>query len=119
MTATEQQREFTERVLHYSYQGQLTDKSMNEVTGLWQRMTIPRRVNEKSYAVTTADCLYPAEGGFSTLMYSGNSKSAAVAYKGKYRVFAMGFPFESIESAQGRSKLMASILNFLEQGAAK
>jgi hypothetical protein len=119
MTATEQQREFTERVLHYSYQGQLTDKSMNEVTGLWQRMTIPRRVNEKSYAVPTADCLYPAEGGFSTLMYSGNSKSAAVAYKGKYRVFAMGFPFESIESAQGRSKLMASILNFLEQGAAK
>jgi hypothetical protein len=47
-------------------------------------------------------------------MYSANSKCAAIAYKGSYRVFAMGFPFESIESAAGRSKLMASIINFLQ-----
>jgi hypothetical protein len=115
--ATAQQKEFIEKTLHYSYQGQLVDKKMNEVTGMWQRLTIPRTVNEKSYAVASADCLYPENGAFSALMYSGNSKSAAVAYKGRYRVFAMGFPFESIQSERGRATLMASILNFLNAGA--
>jgi hypothetical protein len=114
MTATEQQKEFTEKVLHYSFQSQLTGKKANEVTGLWQRLTIPRTVNEKSYAVPATDCLSPEGGAFCTLMYSGNSKCAAIAYKGSYRVFAMGFPFESIESAGSRSKLMASIINFLQ-----
>jgi hypothetical protein len=114
MTATEQQKEFTEKVLHYSFQSQLTGKKANEVTGLWQRLTIPRAVNEKSYAVPATDCLSPEGGAFCTLMYSGNSKCAAIAYKGSYRVFAMGFPFESIESAGSRSKLMASIINFLQ-----
>ena len=46
-----------------------------------------------------------------SLVFAGQY-SAGIAYKGNYRVFAMGFPFESIESETDRAIVMAAILKF-------
>ena len=68
--------------------------------------------NERSYAVTQPDCLTPLAPAFSVFSYLPGNQSAGVAFKGDYRTFVMGFPFESIESEDDRASIMASILKF-------
>ena len=40
------------------------------------------------------------------------SYSAGIAYKGKYRTFVLGFPFESIQGVKERARVMSAILGF-------
>ena len=72
-------------------------------------------LNHKTYAVESPDAVKPADkSGFTIMRYSENTKPAAVAVdKGAYRTVVAGFPFESIDSAEGRNLLMNDILNFL------
>jgi hypothetical protein len=114
MTATDAQREWTAGTLRYSCTGRLTDKNISEVDGMGMKLSVPRTVNERVYAVTTADCLLPVGDAFTAMVY-GNGESAATAYDGNYRVFAMGFPFECIEQESGRNTLMAAVLRFLQK----
>ncbi len=113
MNATDGQREFIAKELHFTLGGELTDKSVNEIDGLGMKLTIPRHVNEHIYSVPSADCLQPTSGAFTALVYGNGIGSAAIAYQGDCNTFAMGFPFESIESSSDRTTLMSSILNFL------
>ncbi len=48
MSGTQGNREFTEKILKYGYQGSLTDKSSNQIKGLGRTITIPRLPNESS-----------------------------------------------------------------------
>lgn len=115
MSSTQGNREFTEKVLKYGYQSSLVDKSANSITGLGRTLTIPRQLNEKAYAVPAPDCIVPLAPAFSVFLYNPGKQSAGIAYKGDYRTFSLGFPFESIESETDRATVMAAILGFFSE----
>ncbi|WP_455587474.1 golvesin C-terminal-like domain-containing protein [Bacteroides sp.] len=112
MSTSQGNREFTEKILKYGYQKSLQDDRSGQIKGLGRTLSIPRLPNEKAYAVTMPDCIVPVAPAFSVFTYSPGNQSAATAYKGNYRTFVMGFPFESIESETDRATVMAAILNF-------
>jgi len=69
--------------------------------------------NSISYFVESPDAIEPSgEGSFTICRYTENNLSAAVAYSGKYKTCAFGFPFETLESEKDRAGLMDSILTF-------
>lgn len=72
------------------------------------------RPNGDVYCVESPDAIIPAGDNAVTIMrYSENNLPAAVAAdKGRYKTCIMGFPFETIKSAQSRELLMKSILDF-------
>lgn len=112
MSNSQGNREFTEKILKYGFQGSLKDTRSGQITGLGRTLQIPRLPNEKAYAVTAPDCIVPVDSAFPVFVYRPGQYSAGIAYKGNYRVFAMGFPFESIESETDRAIVMAAILKF-------
>jgi hypothetical protein len=69
--------------------------------------------NSISYFVESPDAIEPiGEGSFTICRYAENNLSAAVAYAGKYKTCAFGFPFETLQSEKDRANLMESILLF-------
>lgn len=115
MSGTQGNREFTEKILKYGYQSSMTDKSSNRINGLGRTITIPRAPNETSYAVPAPDCIVPVDTAFPVFTYVPGNQSAGIAYKGNYRTFVLGFPFESIQSEADRTTIMAGILGFFTQ----
>ena len=115
MSGTQGNREFTEKILKYGYQNSMTDKSSNRINGLGRTITIPRTPNETSYAVPAPDCIVPVDTAFPVFTYVPGNQSAGIAYKGNYRTFVLGFPFESIQSEAYRATIMAGILGFFTQ----
>ena len=103
---------FTENVLKYSFAGSLGNSTSGEIYGANTRFSIPRTVNEQTYAVPSPDCLTPIVPAYSTFVYTPGNYSAGIAYKGAYRTFALGFPFESIQGVQERARVMSAILGF-------
>lgn len=114
MSASQGNREFTEKVLKYGYQSSLPDTRSGRISGLGLTLTIPRLPNEQAYAVTAPDIIVPVAPAFPVLAYLPENQSAGIAYKGNYRTFVLGFPFESIESEGNRAKVMAAVLGFFE-----
>lgn len=115
MSSTQGNREFTENTLKYGYQSSLTNKTSEKINGLGRTISIPRLPNENSYAVTSPDCIVPVGSAFSVFTYAPGNQSAGIAYKGNYRTFVLGFPFESIRSDADRASIMAGILGFFTQ----
>ena len=61
------------------------------------------------------DQLSPATGGEAVLSYFGGAGgTAAVAYAGQGRTFALGVPFESIEGVEDRTWLLEQVLAALQ-----
>ncbi|MEG0038749.1 MAG: xanthan lyase, partial [Bacteroides sp.] len=70
-------------------------------------------LNPQSYVVESPDAIEPADSQAATVMrYAENNLSAGIAYKGAYRTYVLGFPFESLRTATEREQLMRTILNF-------
>lgn len=113
MNANIQERSFTQEVLKYGYAYSILDKNISKLTGLGRNFIIPRYLNELYYAVTQPEVLIPMGEAFPALAYQELNHAAAVAYKGNYNTFVMGFPFESITTEEDRMAIMASILHFL------
>lgn len=105
---------FTENVLKYSFGGSMSSSASGEVYGANTRFTIPRTVNEQTYAVPAPDCLTPMAPAYSAFVYTSGNHSAGIAYKGAYRTFALGFPFESIRGVKERARVMSAILGFFD-----
>ena len=105
-------KHFTEHVLKYSLAYSIFNKDIQTISGLGPSFTIPRVVNEQTYAVTHPEVLNAEGEGFPVLVYPELKHAAAIAFDGSYKTFVMGFPFESINSQQSRAQLMASVLNF-------
>lgn len=112
MSSSQGNREFTEQILKYGYQSSLSDSRSDRVNGLGQTFILPRQVNEQSYAVSAPDVIVPVAPAFSVFSYLPGNQSAGIAYKGNYRTFVLGFPFESIESDTSRATVMAAVLRF-------
>ena len=84
------------------------------IQGSGLALTIPRTLNEATYAVTTPECLAPAQPAFAAMVYDEGNRCAAIAYPGEtYRTFVLGFPLESIHSEEMRAQVMAMVINFL------
>ncbi|MDX1701402.1 MAG: hypothetical protein R3250_12335, partial [Melioribacteraceae bacterium] len=69
-------------------------------------------LNDSIYNAEAPDALSPTDGSETLLRYKENFFSAAVGYKGKYRLIAFGFPFETIDSHEVRRKVMGGILKY-------
>lgn len=101
-------------VLHAKCEGYVADWSEQGVCGLNRVFDIPRWVNPEHYAVTRPEVLSPiSDKAFTPFVYEHSRFSASVAYEGSYRSVTLGFPFESIRSAQDRNLVMSSLLQFL------
>ena len=103
---------FTENILKYSFGGSMINSTSGEIYGANTRFSIPRTINEQTYAVPAPDCLTPIAPAYSAFVYNPGSYSAGIAYKGKYRTFVLGFPFESIQGVKERARVMSAILGF-------
>ena len=88
---------------------------LGEIFGTNIRFQIPRGANEQTYAVPTPDCILPAEQAFPVFCYTEGNQCAGVAYKGAYRTFVLGFPFECIVNADQRTHVMKAMLHFFEE----
>ena len=64
---------------------------------------------------STASSLHDTKLYFPVFTYAPGNQSAGIAYKGNYRTFVLGFPFESILSEADRAIVMAGILGFFTQ----
>lgn len=78
------------------------------------RYTFNQNLSEKTYRVESPDAIEPAnKDSHTVLRYTENNLSAGVAFSGAYKVYAMGVPFEVIQSEDKKDELMATILSFL------
>jgi hypothetical protein len=73
-------------------------------------------LNSDCYVVESPDAIEPAtKDAWTVMRYAQNNLSAAVAYKGNYRTYVMGVPFETICSPDDRAQLMKQILDFFQK----
>ncbi|MEG2149779.1 MAG: xanthan lyase [Bacteroidaceae bacterium] len=108
------EREFTKQILKYQFGSAMKDSYSAKIFGAGRHFEIPRALNEKQYAVTAPECILPIAPAFSAFVYTGENRSAGIVYKGDYRTFVLGFPFESITSETERAQVMASVLQFFK-----
>lgn len=101
-------------LLKFAPGGSLPAGGSGSITGTGIRFSIPRSANPESYAVPTPECLLPTDGSFAAFAYNDGNYAAGTAYRGNYRTFALGFPFESIRGAAERAHIMKAILGFFE-----
>lgn len=74
-----------------------------------------QKLNGDMYAVESPDSFFAADKnkGCTLMRYSENNLVAGIAYApGSYRTVVLGFPFETIDSADARTGLMRQVLNF-------
>ena len=72
--------------------------------------------NPKTYFVEAPDIITPADNSAVQICtYNDNKMGAGIAYKGKYKVCAFGFPFENIKEEDKRNELMKNILKFFTE----
>lgn len=120
-SSTKEDREFALNVLKFKW---LTDYA--SIDGFVHSVSSPFKFNSKVryntklsnkvYAVEAADVLVPSvKEAFTILRYTDNNKSAAVAYKGNYKVISVGFPLETILNESEFNRLMAQIINFYKE----
>lgn len=109
---TQDEREFTSYILHYGLKRNKRNDVNEFVIGLDNNISIQVEADKEIYQSLHSDRILPVGEGFIPMIYSDNG-GAAVAYNGSYRTFSMSFPFEIITSAEKRSQIMASIMNFL------
>lgn len=107
---------FCSQVLKYGYVRSLCENdSLSLIKGNRMSFCIPRKMNEKIYAVTKPDILTSYSTSLPLLRYN-NGGIAAIFYNGKdYRTCVMGFPFESITDEQARNSLMTLLLRIFEE----
>lgn len=109
------ERVFTSGVLKYTFGASLRDSYSGQIKGLDRNFAIERLPNEKTYAVPAPESLLPVAPAFAVFAYPDGNQSAGIAYRGNYRTFILGFPFESIPSEKDRAYIMSAILRFFSR----
>jgi len=68
------------------------------------------------YRVESPDAIEPAgEDAYRIYRYVSGNCSAGIAYKGSYSAVALGFPFETLLTAEQRTELISAIMKFFEK----
>lgn len=121
--ANDADRLFAEEVLHVTFGGNMSTRS-GEVYTTPSYFAPRGRVDvnfntalrEDIYCVESPEVLRPAGKGAATVMrYASNNQTAAAAYSGDYRCVVLGFPFETILSAEERDELMSVMLKYVDK----
>ena len=111
---------FAQKVLQYKWRtgmAAVTGKVKGVVSAQMPKLgqyEYHNTLNLESYIVESPDGIEPASAAASTIFrYSENNISAGIAYSGNgYKTCVLGFPFESIKTAEERTDLMQRILKF-------
>ena len=122
--AREEDKKFAMEVLKYKWRvGQAaTTGRVKCVTSPFPTLagdyTYYNELNETSYVVESPDAIEPAtKEAYTVMRYPENNLSAGVAYRGGYKTCVLGFPFESLRTAEERECLMNAILTFFDSNA--
>lgn len=105
------EQEFLSQLLHVKHTGTVREYN-STVTGLQQTVKVINTLNEHHYATIQSDVIQPMDDAFVAMQYA-DKQTAAVAYHGIVKTFAMGFPFECIENDTQKATVMRGILEFL------
>ncbi len=73
-----------------------------------------QKISSKVYDVWAPDAIRNIDGSKVILRYGENQFPAGIAFKKKYGVIAIGFPFETLETNTARDELMKAILDFFK-----
>ncbi len=119
--AVEEDKTFATEVLKYRWRAGHADRSgkIKSVSSTYSvkgaGYSYANTPNTETYVVEAPDAIEPAcAEAMTTLRYSSNNLSAAVAYRGDdYATYIMGLPFESISGEDERASLMKSVLGTL------
>ena len=118
--ATESDKAFVEQVLHAKFGGNATTRNgkINTKPTKFASKRIKLSFNtlpsEEIYSVEYPEVVTPSgSGAITALQYDISHTSAAVAYRGNYATFVMGFPYETIVDEKERISLLSEILNWL------
>ena len=103
---------WSNRVLKFADGGNVAPLSVSEAFGSQIHIAIPTLANEATYAVPAPGCILPCDNGYATFIYPSGNYGAGTVYKGKYRTFALGFPFEAIQDVSQRTHVMKAAFNF-------
>ena len=118
---TDSDKAFAKDVLHAEFGGNATIRN-GEINTKPTKFS-PRRIqlsfntlpSDKIYKVESPEIITPrSKGAITALQYGTSRTSAAVAYKGEYSAFVMGFPYETILDKEERVALLNDILNWLK-----
>ena len=117
---TDEGKKFAQDVLkfkwsnHFASRGNVVKKVANPF-GFTGEFSFNNQLNDKIYIVETPDGLLPAsKDAYTIYRYPGNNISAAVAYKGDYKVVSFGFPIETLECECQIDKLIEEVSKFFE-----
>jgi carbamoylphosphate synthase large subunit len=95
-----------------SVDGEVESKG-DSILGKNLKLHFNTELNDSIYAVEAPDAILPVKDSKTILRYSENQFSAGTAFKDKYGVVVLGFPFETILGEKDRDQLMHGILNYL------
>lgn len=86
--------------------------------GIFQNLGALSFINTSArYDAEAPDQLGVSGGSTVNMTYSGGSAgNAGIQYSGTYKLVMLGFPFETIVSAQTRQDIMTAVANFFELG---
>jgi len=78
------------------------------------KITFNTTYNPKIYTVEAPDAIIPYHQLSHTILrYNENHFSAAIGFRGTYRVVVFGFPFETILGQQSRNNTMNAVMKYL------
>ncbi len=113
--------DFAKNILHFKWQTGHASKGggfyATDYARKWfkGKMNFNTEYHPEIYSVEAPDGIVPVGvNAISAFRYSENSISAGVVFNGKYRVVALGIPFETIIGNEDRSTLMQQIIQFFE-----
>ncbi len=117
--STDSNKAFAEQVLHAKFGGNATtqkgkiDSKPTKFAPKRITLSFNQLPSEDIYSVEYPEVVTPSDTKTITaLKYAGANDSAAVAYKGEYATFVMGFPYETIVDEAERRALLSAILNW-------
>ncbi len=110
---------FAAKVLHFRPQTNHASKTGEvEITSRLfnaksEHLNFNTTFNPSIYTVEAPDAILPVgDESFTFGRYTENTKSAAVAYAGKYKTVILGFPLETITSTEQLNTFFKDIFNF-------
>ena len=114
--------EFAEKVLGYKWQGGFAGRCGNinpygDWTGMTEPMSLYNCQNTVSYCVESTDGISPASAkGQTVLRYPSTGVSAGIKYQGTgYKTVCLGFPIETLKTAEAIDALISSCLTYLAE----
>ncbi|MBR1651934.1 MAG: hypothetical protein IJ692_00920 [Alloprevotella sp.] len=115
MQESAEERDFCERVLHFTHAGSLPNDGSG-VSGEGLSFQVRSALGEDTYAVQHYDALQAVDPqALTPFCYQGTGQAAGVAYRnGVHRpTLTLGFPFESITQPAARREVMGAALKLL------